>query len=60
MGFYTFYCHLDTMYVDSNSIVDKGEVIGLMGKTGRATGVHLHFGTYLYSHPFNPLSLVGD
>ncbi len=58
MGFYTFYCHLDTMYVDRNSIVDKGEVIGLMGKTGRATGVHLHFGTYLYSHPFNPTSFA--
>lgn len=42
-GFFTMYAHLCTRYVSEGQHVDKGQVIGGMGQTGAATGVHLHF-----------------
>ncbi len=45
-GYYTMYAHMATRYKDVGSTVYAGDVIGLMGKTGFATGVHLHFAIY--------------
>lgn len=44
-GYYTLYAHLKygSIKVKKGTKVLKGEVIGRMGATGRATGVHLHF-----------------
>ena len=44
-GFYTMYAHLcvGCRYVQVGDYVEKGQVIGGMGQTGAATGVHLHF-----------------
>lgn len=39
----TYYAHLSKFLVKSGNWVNKGEVIGLAGSTGRATGSHLHF-----------------
>lgn len=39
----TFYAHLDKLLVNRGQAVARGEVLGLMGKTGVATGVHLHY-----------------
>jgi murein DD-endopeptidase MepM/ murein hydrolase activator NlpD len=39
----TRYGHLMSLMVDAGSQVKKGDIIGLAGKTGQATGVHLHF-----------------
>lgn len=41
---YTLYGHLDTVWVSRGDTVKQGQQIGTMGKTGFATGVHLHFG----------------
>jgi murein DD-endopeptidase MepM/ murein hydrolase activator NlpD len=41
----TLYAHLHKMIVRSGQYVDQGEVIGYVGRTGRATGYHLHFET---------------
>lgn len=41
--FTTRYSHLQTLLVGEGKKVKKGDVIGLAGATGRATGVHLHF-----------------
>ena len=45
-GIYTYYGHLSQRYVNENQTVSKGQVIGAMGNTGVAFGVHLHFGAY--------------
>ncbi len=42
-GYETVYAHLDTRLADINQIVNKGEMIGRVGNTGKSTGAHLHF-----------------
>ena len=42
-GYYSLYAHLSGYSVREGQNVGKGEVIGAMGKSGFATGVHLHF-----------------
>lgn len=51
----TFYSHLDKILVKQGQVVAKGQKIGLMGRTGRATGVHLHFEIRHQRRPVNPL-----
>ncbi len=43
---YSTYCHLkyQSVNVKKNEIVSSNTILGLMGKTGHATGTHLHFG----------------
>lgn len=57
-GIYTVYMHLSRFDVGIADPVSKGEVIGLVGMTGRATGPHLHFGVKVMSMNANPVSLV--
>lgn len=47
-GFYTIYAHLcpNCRSVQVGDIVEKGQIIGGMGDTGMATGVHLHYGLW--------------
>ncbi|MGQ0507248.1 MAG: M23 family metallopeptidase, partial [Myxococcaceae bacterium] len=43
-GLYTAYFHMSRMMVEVNQAVKKGTKLGLVGKTGRVTGPHLHWG----------------
>ena len=46
-GLITMYCHLERIDVKPGDTVRKGQRIGLSGKTGRATGPHLHWSVVL-------------
>jgi murein DD-endopeptidase MepM/ murein hydrolase activator NlpD len=45
-GLLTFYGHLSQILVSKGQYVARGQVIGISGMTGTATGPHLHFGVY--------------
>lgn len=57
-GYRTIYAHLDSIDVSSGQVVEKGMKIGVMGTTGRSTGVHLHFEVYKNGSLENPAKLV--
>lgn len=54
----SFYAHLNGFKVREGQRVYRGQVIGLMGKSGRATGVHLHFELRHNLRPVNPLNFL--
>jgi murein DD-endopeptidase MepM/ murein hydrolase activator NlpD len=57
-GLFTLYAHLKDISVKKGDRVRQGDVIGRVGKTGRATGAHLHWGASLNGVRFNPPSLL--
>ena len=54
-GFQTLYGHLSSLSVSTGQKVVQGQVLGLGGRTGYATGNHLHFEVYLNGSVVNPL-----
>ncbi len=56
----TLYSHLDKISVKEGDYVDRGSVIGNMGRTGRASGVHLHFEIRHNRQPVNPQAYLPD
>ena len=42
-GYASFYAHLDRINTKLGALVDQGQRIGLVGDTGNARGVHLHY-----------------
>ncbi len=59
-GLVTMYCHLSEILVAAGDTVERGDVLGLVGATGRVTGAHLHWGTYLNGIAVNPAWFLGD
>jgi hypothetical protein len=57
LGLYTLYFHLDSVAVTEGDVVDRGQRVGAVGATGRATGPHLHFGAQLAGSRIDPVSL---
>ncbi|NSW45674.1 MAG: peptidoglycan DD-metalloendopeptidase family protein [Bacteroidales bacterium] len=57
-GIETVYAHLSKRLVGVNDTVQCGQVLGLGGRTGRATCDHLHFETRYKEQPFNPRLLI--
>ncbi|MBI4122345.1 MAG: peptidoglycan DD-metalloendopeptidase family protein [Parcubacteria group bacterium] len=57
-GFKTRYGHMSKIFVTPGQKVAKGEVIGMVGTTGRSTGTHLHFEIYVKGTRVNPLLYV--
>jgi murein DD-endopeptidase MepM/ murein hydrolase activator NlpD len=57
-GIETLYGHLSKLKVKVNQQVKAGDVIGLGGRTGRASCNHLHFETRFQGKAFNPKQLI--
>ena len=57
-GLETVYSHLNKIKVKVNQEVKAGDLVGLGGRTGRATTTHLHFETRFLGQPFNPEKLL--
>jgi len=53
-GLITLYCHLKRMDVKAGQTVRKGQRIGLVGQTGRASGPHLHWSVVLNGAMVDP------
>jgi murein DD-endopeptidase MepM/ murein hydrolase activator NlpD len=56
----TLYSHLIAFKVKAGDEVSAGQIIGLMGRTGRATGVHLHFELMRDKQPIDPEPLLNQ
>ena len=57
-GYKTGYAHLSQINVSVGQTVGKGQGLGMMGATGRAFGVHLHFMVWENGRFINPLSVL--
>ena len=53
-GIETVYGHLSAYSTEPGRRVKRGEVIGYVGDSGRASGPHLHFEVHMYGTPVNP------
>ena len=54
-GYETEYLHLSAIAVRAGARVGQGELVGRVGKTGLATGVHLHYGLKKNGRYVNPV-----
>jgi murein DD-endopeptidase MepM/ murein hydrolase activator NlpD len=57
-GILSMYFHLEKILVQKDQFIEKGQVVGLVGATGRATGPHLHLGIRINGARVNPLGLM--
>lgn len=53
-GLISMFCHLSQIKVTKGQKLNQGEVLGLVGKTGRVTGAHLHWGMSLNNARVDP------
>lgn len=58
-GLKTVYAHLDHIAVARGAQLRSGDVVGLVGSTGRATGPHLHFVVRREGRSVDPMMMVG-
>lgn len=57
-GIQTRYGHLSQRIAQAGQMVRRGDLIGLMGTTGRSTGSHLHYEVRVAGQAIDPISFV--
>ncbi|MBW6520868.1 MAG: M23 family metallopeptidase [Desulfoarculaceae bacterium] len=57
-GFTTSFSHLQAFKVKKGDKVKRGQVIGLVGTSGRSTGAHLHYELALNGKAINPATFI--
>lgn len=58
VGIVTRYAHLSKALVKVGDYVQRGEVIGAVGNTGRSTGPHLHYEVIVNNTPVDPMRYI--
>ncbi len=58
LGLFTYYCHFSRINVKRGDTVKKGDIVGLVGSTGRSTGPHLHWGVKIQNTRVDPIALL--
>jgi murein DD-endopeptidase MepM/ murein hydrolase activator NlpD len=58
-GLHSIYVHLAEVRVTVGQRLSRGQTLGTVGATGRATGPHLHWGVYWFDQALDPALLVG-
>lgn len=53
-GLISMFCHLSKINVEKGQRIQQGEILGFVGKTGRVTGPHLHWGMSLNNARVDP------
>jgi murein DD-endopeptidase MepM/ murein hydrolase activator NlpD len=53
-GIQTWYAHMSKLYVHTGQEVRRGDLIGLVGMSGRVTAPHLHYEVHVNGRPMNP------
>jgi len=53
-GYVTRYAHLSRLLVAEGAVVRRGQMVGLVGSTGRSTGPHLHYEVRIYGKSVDP------
>ena len=54
-GLISMFCHLDRIDVQTGNLLRRGETLGTVGQTGRATGPHLHWSLNLNNVRIDPM-----
>ncbi len=57
-GYDTLYAHLSKRLVKTGDRVTRGEIIGLVGNTGRSTGSHLHYEVHYHKKTLDPMKFL--
>jgi len=57
-GLVTMYCHMDRIDVKPGQAINTGDILGVVGMTGRVTGPHLHWGVSLNDAMVDPNLLI--
>lgn len=60
LGLHTVYMHLSEIRVNQVEQISKGDLVGTVGMTGRATGPHLHLGVYILGQAVDPMFLITE
>jgi murein DD-endopeptidase MepM/ murein hydrolase activator NlpD len=55
-GYKTLYGHMSGYKVKAGQKVVRGEIIGIIGSTGKSTGPHLHYEIHINGKPVNPIN----
>lgn len=58
LGYVTRYAHNKANLVKVGDVVKKGQIIGLVGSTGRSTGAHVHFEVYKHGRSIDPVTYI--